>query len=184
MTTLVTPIGTAQYPWLHAADTKWHELGEYKVNLILDKEEADELMVQIDEAIAEKKKAEKVKKLAPSPYVMETDDNDDETGRVIFKCKNRNRINSKTGDVWDRKPMIVDAQAKPCSPEIGGGSKLRLKLELYPWANAALGAGVSLQIKAVQVIELEPIAKKEFDAIDGFEAEDNETIQKEEDSLF
>lgn len=175
--TIITPIGTAQWPWLSNPDTKWHDLGEYKVSLILDEADAEKLMAQIDSAIGTKvateQKGKKNPKLAPAPYQMEEDDEGNETGRVIFKCKNKNRMN-KNGELWDRKPIIVDSKGQPCNAEIGGGSKLRLKLELYAWHNAALGTGCSLQIKAVQVVELEPIRKKEFDEIDGFEADKDE----------
>lgn len=173
MTTTITPVGHAQYPWLNNADTKWQELGEYKVNLILDKEDAGDFMAMIDEAITEKFKAEKSKKKAPLPYAMELDEAGGETGRVIFKFKNRNRMN-RNGELWDRKPLLVDTKGNPTNADVGGGSKIRIKAELYPWHNAALGTGVSLQMKAVQVIELEPLRKQEFDAIDGFEADENE----------
>lgn len=183
MTTYVTPVGTAQWPWLSNPDTKWHELGEYKVSLILTEADAEKLERMITEMVdkkAEEEQAGKKKpKLAPLPFAPEEDDDGNETGRVIFKCKNKNRINSKTGEVWDRKPLIVDSKGHACNAEIGGGSQLRLKLELYPWHNAALGTGVSLQIKAVQVVELEPIKKKEFDDIDGFEAEDEPEVSRE-----
>ena len=107
------------------------------------------------------------------------------TGRYIFKCKSRNRMNKK-GELWDRKPILVDAQGNKTDVSIGGGSKLRLKLELYGWANSALGAGVSLQIKAVQIIELEEFVKKEFDSIEGgFEDDGSESRGTQtEDALF
>lgn len=179
MTTTITPKAVARYPWLNKPDTKWQELGEYKVDLVMDHEEAEDLIAMIDDAIAEKFKAEKSKKKAPLPYSMELDDDGEETGRVIFKCKNRNRMNKK-GELWDRKPIIVDSKGNATDVEIGGGSVLRAKLELYPWHNAALGTGVSLQIKAIQVIELEPLKKQEFDEIDGFEAEgDEEPVSRE-----
>ena len=38
--TFTTPQGVAQYPWLSKPDTKFSEEGEYKVNVILTKEEA------------------------------------------------------------------------------------------------------------------------------------------------
>ena len=177
MTTMITPKGRAQYPWLNNADTKWHELGEYKVSLVLEGDEAADLMKTINDMIEEKvsieQKGKKNPKLAPAPWSYEEDENGEETGRVIFKFKNRNRMN-KNGELWDRKPLIVDSKGNPTNVEIGGGSVLRIKTELYPWHNAALGTGVSLQIKAVQVIDLEPLKKAEFDEIDGFEADENE----------
>ena len=119
--------------------------------------------------------AEKAKKEAPKPYAYEEDDNGQPTGKVIFKFKNRNRQN-RNGDLWDRKPLLVDTKGNRCDVDVGGGSKVRIKGELYAWANPALGAGVSLQMKAVQIVELEQYTPKEtFDAIEGgFEAKDEE----------
>ena len=179
MTDFVTGIGIAQYPWLSKADTKFQELGEYKCNLILEGTDATELVEQIDQAIAQKKATEKAKKTAPAPYVFEEDDNGTPTGRVIFKFKNRNRMN-RNGDLWDRKPLLVDTKGNRADVDVGGGSKVRIKGEMYAWANPSLGAGVSLQMKAVQIVELEVYTPKEtFDAIEGgFEAKDEEVSRE------
>ena len=185
--TIITPKGTARYPWLNKADTKWHELGEYKVDLLIPKADAEPLIKMIEEKFAQTKAMNKSKKDAPRPYFADVTEDGDETGMVVFKCKNKNRINSKTGEVWDRKPIIVDAKGKPCDPNIGGGSKLRLKLELYGWSNAALGTGVSLQIKAVQIVELQEIVRTaDFGEVEGFEADEEDApIQEgEEQDLF
>ena len=175
MTQFVTGVGIAQYPWLSKADTKFQEHGEYKVNLILEGQAATDLVETIDHAIAQKKAMEKAKKSAPAPYTFEEDDTGTPTGRVIFKFKNRNRMNSR-GELWERKPLLVDTDGKRCDVDVGGGSKIRIKGEMYAWANPSLGAGVSLQMKAVQIVELEVYTPKEtFDAIEGgFKAEDEE----------
>lgn len=166
MTQFTTPVGSAQYPWLSSADTKFQELGEYKVNLILSEEDAAPIIQMVEAAIEQKATAEKAKKRANLPYTIQED------GTVLFKFKNRNRQN-RDGKLWDRKPLLVDTKGNPCDVEVGGGSKLRIKGEVYTWANPALGAGASLQMKAVQIVELEPIKKDVFDAIEGsFEAED------------
>lgn len=185
MTSIITPVGTAQYPWLNNPDTKWHELGEYKVNLILDATDAEAVIEAIDQELKAVAAKNKAKKRAPLPFTEELGDNGEPTGRYIFKCKSRNRMNKK-GELWDRKPILVDAQGNKTDVSIGGGSKLRLKLELYGWANSALGAGVSLQIKAVQIIELEEFVKKEFDSIEGgFEDDGSEARGTQtEDALF
>ena len=43
--TFTTPKGIAQYPWLSKPDTKFSEEGDYKVNLILNAEEAAPIIV-------------------------------------------------------------------------------------------------------------------------------------------
>ena len=45
--TFTTPKGIAQYPWLSTPDTKFSEEGEYKVNLIVPKQEAIPVLKQI-----------------------------------------------------------------------------------------------------------------------------------------
>jgi hypothetical protein len=51
--TFTTPKGVAQYPWLSKPDTKFSEEGEYKVNLILPKQEAIPVLKQINQVFAE-----------------------------------------------------------------------------------------------------------------------------------
>ena len=61
--TITTPKGIAQYPWLSKPDTKFSEEGEYKVNVILTKEEASPLVDKINGIFAENVKEETKKKV-------------------------------------------------------------------------------------------------------------------------
>ena len=79
-TKVVTPKGIAQYPWLHAPDTKFSEVGDYRTNLIISKDEAKDLISKIDTVIEEavtlgkeKSKGKQVKQADP-PYFDEVDD--------------------------------------------------------------------------------------------------------------
>jgi hypothetical protein len=56
--TITTPTGIAQYPWLSKPDTKFSEEGEYKVNVILTKEEATPLVEKINGIFADNVKEE------------------------------------------------------------------------------------------------------------------------------
>ena len=51
--TFTTPQGVAQYPWLSKPDTKFSEEGDYKVNLIIAKEEALPALKLINQVYAE-----------------------------------------------------------------------------------------------------------------------------------
>ena len=51
--TFTTPQGVAQYPWLSKPDTKFSEEGDYKVNLIIAKEEALPTLKLINQVYAE-----------------------------------------------------------------------------------------------------------------------------------
>ena len=178
---LKTPKGTAQYPWLNQADTKFSELGDYKVNLIVPAAEAKEFVTTVTDARKEAAQAEKAKKMAPLPIEKEYDDQGNETGNLIIKCKVSNKRSKKTGEVWDRKPALFDAKLHPINDKIGGGSTLRLSVELYFWKSASLGMGVTIQPLAVQVLNLVEYSSGTsaddfgFEEEDGFEGNNEET---------
>jgi hypothetical protein len=90
-------------------------------------------------------------KEGPLPYA-DSEDNDDEVV-FSFKC-NASFIDKKTNKVVTIKPGIFDTKKKPCNPRIGGGSVLRVAFEMLPYYTAIAGAGVSLRLKSVQVLEL------------------------------
>lgn len=152
-----TPTGIAQYPWLNKPDTKFNPDGEYKVNLEVDTDAAQKLVTFLDEqfaqAVAEAKKAnpgKKIKEGSPGYDVNE------ETGKVTFKFKTKAKVTTKSGDTFDQKIALFDAKGKPLTnaPNIGGGSKVKVSFEIMQYYTAMAGAGLSLRVKAVQVIDL------------------------------
>ena len=78
----------------------------------------------------------------------------------MFKCVTSFTIasgtNGKTGDTFKQRPALFDNELKPISPDITiwGGSILRVSYQPFPWYTPALGAGVSLRLKSVQVKDL------------------------------
>lgn len=153
----VSPAGIAQYPYLSAPDTKFNPDGDYKVNLEVSGEDAAKLTTFLDEqhelAVAEAKKGNPGKKIKEGdlPYTV-----NDETGKVAFKFKLKAKVHPKNGDSFEQRPALFDAKGKPLGTDtkIGGGSKLKTSFELVPYYTAIAGAGVSLRLKAVQVIDL------------------------------
>jgi hypothetical protein len=143
-----TPAGIARYPWLNKADTKWKPEGEYKVTVVVPKKEATALIKLCTEARAEVAKQNKTKKLAELPISPETDDQGNETGNMLIKCA------VKCREGWDRKPKLFDAAGNRIDVRVGGGSKIKVNVEVYAWFAASLGAGVTLQPVAVQVLDL------------------------------
>ena len=160
-TKVVTPKGIAQYPWLHAPDTKFSEVGDYRTNLIISKDEAKDLISKIDTVIEEavtlgkeKSKGKQVKQADP-PYFDEVDDDGNPTGNVIFKFKCKAKITTKTGETFPNKPVVVDAKGKPVqNVNIWGGSEIKVSAELIPYFTSMVGAGVSMRLKAAQVLKL------------------------------
>lgn len=148
--TFTTPKGEAQYPWLSQPDTKFSEEGEYKVNLILPKQEAIPILKQINEVFAQnveaeikKAKGKEIKK-APPPYMEELNEAGEPTGNVILKFKSKAAY----------KPAIFDSKGMPM-PEsnIWGGSVIKVNGTIAPYYTSLIGAGVALRLRAVQVIE-------------------------------
>ena len=149
--TITTPQGIALYPWLNKPDTEYNKDGEYKVNLVLAKEKAQPIIDTINEVFSEnlkdemKKQKKKTLKTANPPYADELDDDGKPTGNVIFKFKSKAAY----------KPAIFDANGETLiDTQILGGSEIRVNAALYPYFVSSIGAGVSLKLRAVQVIAL------------------------------
>ena len=179
-----TSTGIAIYPHLVEPDTKFNANGEYKVSLSLTEKEAAPLKKLIEQEkvkamamIPEGKKA----KESDAPYFNETDDEGQETGRTVFKFKMKAKVQNRQGQTIELKPRLFDAQGTICNPEsVWGGSKIRVSADLVPYYVAAVGAGVSLRLKAVQIIDLKSGGGTDasaygFSATEGFTAPATET---------
>jgi hypothetical protein len=152
-----TPAGVAQYPYLNKPDTKFNPEGEYKVNLELNADDAAEICTFLDEQLAAA--VAKAKKENPGKKIKEGTagyDVNEDTGKVTLKFKLKAKVNTKSGDSFDQKVVLFDAKGKPITsaPNIGGGSKVKVSYEVVPYYTAIAGAGVSLRVKAVQILEL------------------------------
>jgi hypothetical protein len=147
---LTSPKGIARFPWLNKPDTKFSEVGDYKVDLVLSAKDAAPLIQRVEAIRDAFAKKEGAKKKANLPWVDEVDDNGNKTGNVIVKFK----VKAMTGD-WDRKPKLFDAKgSRIVEAAVGGGSVLKVSFDAYTWNVASLGAGITLQPVAVQVLEL------------------------------
>lgn len=148
--TFTTPKGVAYYPYISAPDTKFDEQGHYKVNLCVPKAEAKEIMELIKKelvdgvkALKEAKPNAKIKQ-APLPFVDELDDDEQPTGNVIIKFKSKAAY----------KPAIFDSKGTPVmKSNIYAGSVIKVNGSISFYNSPAVGVGVSLRLRAVQVIE-------------------------------
>ena len=155
--TFTSPFGKAIYPHLTKCDVRFKPEGEFKVDLELGEAPANNLLKILKEYQAKavsnaKDKTGKDKiKVASLPYKKEDD-------KYIFKFKMKaSGTNGKTGETFKQRPALFDSELKPINPEdtnIWGGSILRVSFQPFPWFTPALGAGVSLRLKSVQVKEL------------------------------
>jgi hypothetical protein len=177
----VTPAGIAQYPYLTKPDTKFNPDGEYKLKLEIPADQAQDIVTFLDEqhelAQAKAKKDNPGKKIKEggSPYEV-----DEDSGKVTVNFKLKAKVTPKNGDPFEQRPAIFDAKGKPLQDvNVGGGSKVKVAYELIHYYTAIAGAGVSLRLKAVQVIDLVEFSGGAgadaygFGKEDGYEAEDN-----------
>jgi hypothetical protein len=114
------------------------------------------------------------------PLRPEIDDEGEETGTVLLKAKRKAsgtyKKGPKTGQRWTAKVNIFNAQGKTLAnpPKIGGGSEVKMSIELKPYFVAGTGdVGCSFNLEAVQLLTL-----VQFGAASayGFGAEDGDDI--------
>jgi len=155
--TITTPAGVAKYPHLNKPDKKYATSekphGEYKVDLEMPNEDAEPFISQAEaifaEFIAEKKRELKKDKLKMHSAPWEEND-----GVTRLRLRVKAMGQSKDGELFSRAPKLFNAAGEIITDNIGGGSKLKVAVVPYCWYTASLGAGITLQPKAVQVLEL------------------------------
>lgn len=172
---ITTPKGVAQYPHLTTPDTKFDADGVYSVKLALGADTGEKLAQQIeseiDKSVAaakEEKKGTRVKR-ADAPYQY-----DEEKNEYVFNFKLKAKGKTKSGEEFTQKPVIFDAKGKPVEKalKIGGGTVMKVSAEIVPFFTALVGAGVTLRLRAVQVIELHEFGGSRNAEDFGFEEEE------------
>ena len=148
--TFTTAKGIAYYPYISAPDTKFDEQGHYKVNLCLSEEDAQPVIEVIKQTVVEGIKALKKDKpnmeikQAPLPFSKEVDEDGNPTGNVIIKFKSKAAY----------KPAVFDSKGNMMTnSNIYGGSILKVGGLASFYHTKMLGAGVSIRLSAVQIIE-------------------------------
>lgn len=156
-----TPRGVLAYPYLIKPDTKFNAKGVYTTKLRLSGAGGQALAKQVAELMKEahdaavKEQAEKGKKgkvkQADAPFKF-----DEETGEYEFSFKMVASGVKKDGTEYTQRPALFDAAAKPITQDIkiGGGTEAKVSFEAFPFFTKLVGAGVSLRLKAVQILKL------------------------------
>ena len=174
-TLYVTEIGIAQWPYLITPD-EFKGKKAYKVDLSLDElskvfnaRTGEDLGPLLDFVCAansdhfEKVEAEVEGKKDKRGRPITVDEAEAPAFLVDGKVTARFKMNAegekKDGTPFTQEPAIFDKRLKPFDKENGGGiwsgSKLRVSFEVVPYHMASAKiAGVSLRLKAVQVVEL------------------------------
>ena len=165
----VSPKGRFVYPWLTTPDTKFDPEGVYRLKLAVPATEAAAVVEGLETKWAEILSTNEagVTKESTKPWSL-----DEATNEFLLSFKMKAVVTTREGETWKQRPSIFDAAGLPCTDlKIGGGTMGRVSYEIIPYANAAIGAGLSLRLKAVQIIDL-----VEFGSADagdyGFESED------------
>jgi len=171
--------GEFVYPHLNKPDVRFNEAGEYKLTLKVPQKEALPMVTLIDKELdacvakVEKEKKGKKVKLAPKPYQIED-------GFAFFKFKMKaTGVNRKTKESFSQKPALFDSNKNPFpqSTSIWGGTKGKVAFNVKDYFVPALGAGVTLQLIAVQIIDLVEGGGKQGDL---FDKEDGYTVQEKD----
>lgn len=184
--------GTAMWAKVFEPDCKWNPLGDYSINLqmpVADSVEMSEKLDQIvqakfKEAIEDDPRLKNTLTTQDVCQVVYDRDTGDDTGNVEFKFKLKSKVQKRDGSYYEQQPAVLDSKKVPLNGDtlIGNGSKVKVAFEPVPYVLAATKkVGVSLRLKAVQVIDLVEYgnnASSVFDEEDGFVA--NKSASTEE----
>lgn len=189
---LITPRCSFTWAHLHEPDRKFQTDGEYHVTCVLPAD--DNILAEIEKirddyypmiCEQEGKKITEKKPLpimqAPLPFKNQEDEEGEETGNITLRPKAKALVRYKRDGLdksFNFRPDIVDSSGtRPVREPVGGGSEGKVRFEVVPWYTPMLGMGVTLRLKAVQVLELVPLGGNN---LEGFEQEDGFTAPEDD----
>ena len=204
---MTSPKGKFIYPRLSEPDTKFKEAGEYSVKLCLTSEQAEPMITKLTplhkaavkhgkEVYAALKKSVRDKNAfkAAELFSKEYDDEDEETGNLLFNFKMlASGTGKKSGKPWSRRPTLFDVKGQPItdkniSPWGGTIGKVSFEVPMFNdgsgipgFYTVTAGAGLSLRLCAVQIIDLVQGGERSaedhgFGEEEGYEAPEKETF--------
>lgn len=168
----ITLKGVLQYPSLNALDTKFDDKGLFKTNVVASLATHQKVIDKLQEVLEEFRNGEgkkqnkgKVPRIAPDGGLPFTIDEDE--GTVTFKTKSKAYESKEDGKRWTPaiaffmggEPLgivkITDDELVhgEAIPQIGGGTKAMVGVELRPWMTSGK-CGISLRPRAVKIVDL------------------------------
>lgn len=187
--------GTALWAKVFEPDTKFNPLGDFSINLQMPLADAAVMSEKL-ESIVQAEFKEAIKKDPRLKNTLSTQevcqpvydrDTGDDTGNVEFKFKLKAKVQKRDGTYYEQQPAVLDSKKVPIGKDtlIGNGSKVKVAFEPIPYVmSSTKKVGVSLRMKAVQVIDLVEYgnsATSVFDEEDGFVAPaSNDSVVTEE----
>lgn len=160
---LTTPACRLQYPKLIEPETKFNPEGVYKLTAVIDAAEAAPLADALDDLLTKHKQSLKAQdpgknnwRLADLPYRFEEVD-----GRPSFLIKPKMKAKGvdRDGRTWTSAPALFDAQGwavkdRDTLKGMWSGTIAKVNFEACPFYQPTIGAGITLRLKAVQIIDL------------------------------
>lgn len=201
---LTSPKGSALFcQAVIEPNTNFKPEGVYEAKIVLpeDSDEAQAFMKTLDELSEEAYKIE-TEELKPGqrknvgtylPYTYEEDEDGNTTGRVIFKSKANASFKNKKGNIVNINIPVFDAKGNKMDTEgvfIWNGSTVRFSAQALSFITNGKNreAGVTLRLKAFQIIELDGAGNSAdefgFQEEEGFVQEDNKGQADEGDAPF
>jgi len=174
--------GNSKWAKVFEPDTRFVPEGEYSIQVVMPEAESVAVCEQLETLVdqeydksVKEKPALKANLSKRAVFEKEVDQNGNETGNVVFKTKLKAAIKSKDGRVYHQKVSVVDTKKQPLDPAtaVGNGSLVKVAVEPFPYMmQSTKQVGVSLRLKAVQVIDLVEYGNvaDAFDEEDGYVA--------------
>lgn len=174
-----SPAGEAVFPWLTKPDTVHDAAGVYHTDLSIPFDLAQDFIARLegvrDSFIQTLPVNQQSSLKARDVYTMEMTRPEygsdlspaekaavrgshvgEETGNVLFRFKLKASVQPRDGEAFTQAPIVVTADTgERVESPVYGGSIIRVRGQIVPYTNAAAGiVGITLRMKAVQVIEL------------------------------
>ncbi len=155
-----TPKGSFHWAHVGTPDTTFKAEGQFHVKLQLAGQEAEDMRNAVDTAHANwKSEVNKTKGQKAYqeflPYKVVLGDDGMESGiQFHFKMK-ASGVNSRTGQAFTQRPMVVgpDKTPLPTNIKIANGSTGKVAYEMAPYQFGS-GLGIQLRLRGVQVLNL------------------------------
>jgi hypothetical protein len=149
--------GTAKYAHLNEPNKRFEpEFGTYSCDLVIDKDQAEMLKNTLRPLYEEELKQVQEENAGKKIEQKEFPINETEEG-IIVKSKLKAGGRRRDGSEYTLSIALYDSQGKPLPEDVKvwGGSKVNLAFRPRFWYTAMAGFGVSFDLQAVQVIELQ-----------------------------
>ena len=149
--------GTAKYAHLNEPNKRFEpEFGTYSCDLVIDKDQAEMLKNTLRPLYEEEFKQVQEENAGKKIEQKEFPINETEEG-IIVKSKLKAGGRRRDGSEYTLSIALYDSQGKPLPEDVKvwGGSKVNLAFRPRFWYTAMAGFGVSFDLQAVQVIELQ-----------------------------